>query len=126
MTDFREARVFLLKNRTDYETARKGFRWPDEKPFNWAFDRFDGELAAAPLSRDRTALWIVEAGTGVETKLSFRELSERSNQVANYLAELGLKRGDHVLLLLGNMPAIWEATLAAMKLGIVVIPASTL
>src|ERR1700745_1229022 len=126
MTSFREARAFLLQNRADYDAAVKGFRWPDPVPFNWALDWFDAELARDPESRDRTALWIVDAGDNRETKLSFAALSRRSNQVANYLRAQGLKRGDHLLLLLGNVIPLWEPMLAAMKLGIVVIPATTL
>ena len=53
-------------------------------------------------------------------------LSRRSNQVANFLRAQGLKRGDHLLLLLGNVVPLWETMLAAMKLGVVVIPATTL
>ena len=126
MTTFQEGRHFLLEHRTDYAAAVAGFRWPDPVPFNWALDWFDGELASNPESRDRPALWIVETATGFEAKLSFKELSCRSNQVANYLRALGLRRGDHLLLLLGNVVPLWETMLAAMKLGIVIIPATTL
>ncbi|NUS20593.1 MAG: AMP-binding protein, partial [Mesorhizobium sp.] len=126
MTTFQEARAFLLDHRTDYETAVQGFRWPDPVPFNWALDWFDAELAANAESRDRPALWIVDAAQDKETKLSFAVLSKRSNQVANFLRAKGLKRGDHLLLLLGNVVPLWETMLAAMKLGIVVIPATTL
>src|SRR5216683_2641403 len=108
MTTFQEARAFLLKHRTDYDVAVKGFRWPDPVPFNWALDWFDAELAGNPASRDRPAL------------------SRRSNQAANFLRAQGLKRGDHLLLLLGNVVPLWETMLAAMKLGVVVIPATTL
>ncbi|WP_050626978.1 AMP-binding protein [Bradyrhizobium viridifuturi] len=126
MTTFQNARAFLLKHRTDYDAAVKGFRWPDAVPFNWALDWFDAELARNADSRDRAALWIVDAASGNETKLSFAELSHRSNQVANFLRAQGLKRGDHLLLLLGNVVPLWETMLAAMKLGVVVIPATTL
>jgi acetyl-CoA synthetase len=126
MTTFQEARAFLLKHRTDYAAAVKGFRWPEPVPFNWALDWFDAELAQSRDSRDRTALWIVEAGSDRQTKLSFAGLSRRSNQVANFLRAQGLKRGDHLLLLLGNVVPLWETMLAAMKLGVVVIPATTL
>jgi acetyl-CoA synthetase len=126
MTTFQEARAFLLKHRDDYDAAVKGFRWPDPVPFNWALDWFDSELARDPASRDRTALWIVDAGHDRETKLSFATLSRRSNQVANFLRAQGLKRGDHLLLLLGNVVPLWETMLAAIKLGVVVIPATTL
>jgi acetyl-CoA synthetase len=126
MTTFQEARAFLLQHRTDYETAVKDFRWPDPVPFNWALDWFDAELATNAESRDRPALWIVDAAQDRQTKLSFAALSKRSNQVANFLRAQGLKRGDHLLLLLGNVVPLWEAMLAAMKLGVVVIPATTL
>jgi acetyl-CoA synthetase len=126
MTNFKDARAFLLKHRTDYDAAVKGFRWPDPAPFNWALDWFDAELARDPESRDRTALWIVDAGHDKQTKLSFATLSRRSNQVANFLRAQGLKRGDHLLLLLGNVVPLWETMLAAMKLGVIVIPATTL
>ncbi|MBI5264169.1 MAG: AMP-binding protein [Bradyrhizobium sp.] len=126
MTTFQEARAFLLEHRTDYETAVRGFRWPDPVPFNWALDWFDAELARDPKSRDRAALWIVDAGRDEQTKLSFAALSRRSNQVANFLRAQGLKRGDHLLLLLGNVVPLWETMLGAMKLGVVVIPATTL
>jgi acetyl-CoA synthetase len=126
MTTFQEARAFLLENRTNYDAAVKGFCWPEPVPFNWALDWFDAELAHDPVSRDRAALWIVDAGSNKETRLSFATLSARSNQVANFLRAQGLKRGDHLLLLLGNVVPLWETMLAAMKLGVVVIPATTL
>jgi acetyl-CoA synthetase len=126
MTSFEEARAFLLRHRADYDAAVTGFRWPDPVPFNWALDWFDAGLARDPESRDRTALWIVDPGHDREAKLSFAVLSRRSNRVANFLRAQGLKRGDHLLLLLGNVVPLWESTLAAMKLGVVVIPATTL
>jgi acetyl-CoA synthetase len=126
MTTFQDARAFLLKHRTDYDAAVKGFRWPEPVPFNWALDWFDAELARNADSKDRAALWIVDAASNNETKLSFEALSRRSNQVANFLRAQGLKRGDHLLLLLGNVVPLWETMLASIKLGVVVIPATTL
>ena len=126
MTSFQEARAFLLKHRSDYDGAVAGFRWPDPVPFNWALDFFDAELARDADSRDKTALWIIDSGSDRQTKLSFAALSRRSNQVANFLRAQGLKRGDRLLLLLGNVVPLWETMLAAMKLGVVVIPATTL
>jgi acetyl-CoA synthetase len=126
MITFQEARAFLLQHRTDYDKAVGDFRWPDPVPFNWALDWFDAELARNADSKDRAALWIVDSGSNRETRLSFEALSRRSNQVANFLRAQGLKRGDHLLLLLGNVIPLWETMLAAMKLGAVVIPATTL
>src|SRR5260370_11094487 len=126
MTPFQEAREFPLLHRNDSDPAVKGFRWPDRATFNWALDWFDAELANNADSKERTALWIVDAASDKQTKLSFSALSRRSNQVANFLRAHGLKRGDHLLLLLGNVVPLWETMLAAMKLGVVVIPATTL
>jgi acetyl-CoA synthetase len=126
MTTFQDARAFLLKHRTDYDTAVAQFRWPDAPQFNWALDWFDAGLANDPQSRDRAALWIVDVASGTETRLTFGEMSRRSNQTANFLRSLGLKRGDRLLLLLGNVVPLWETMLAAIKLGVVIIPATTL
>jgi acetyl-CoA synthetase len=126
MTTFKEARAFLLRHRTEYDKAVADFRWPDAVAFNWALDWFDAELAGNADSRDRPALWIVETAGDRETKLTFAALSRRSSQVANFLRAQGLERGDHLLLLLGNVVPLWETMLAAMKLGVVVIPATTL
>jgi acetyl-CoA synthetase len=126
MTTFQEARSFLLRHRTEYDKAVADFRWPDAIAFNWALDWFDAELAGNAESRDRPALWIVDAASGSEARLSFAEMSRRSNRIANFLRAQGLKRGDHLLLLLGNVVPLWETMLAAIKLGVVVIPATTL
>jgi acetyl-CoA synthetase len=120
---FRVARDFLLANRTAYDVACKGFQWPKLERFNWALDWFDA-IAAGERS-DQLALWVLfEDGT--ETKLSFRDLSSRSSQTANYYRELGVRRGDRVLVMLGNVPPLWETVLALMKLGAVILPATPL
>ncbi|WP_375740671.1 AMP-binding protein [Pseudomonas boanensis] len=118
---FLDARDFLLKHRTDYTTATRDFRWPELHEFNWALDYFD----AMARGNQARALWIVEEN-GEEQHYSFQQLSERSNRVANHLRALGVKRGERILLMLGNHIALWETMLAAFKLGAVVIPATAL
>ena len=102
LEEFIKARDFLWSNRSDYETAYREFRWPKLDQFNWALDYFD------PMAQgnDKPALWIVEED-GSEERLSFRQLSERSNQVANFLRELGVKRGDCIMLMMGNDVPLW-------------------
>jgi acetyl-CoA synthetase len=124
LAEFRAARRFLLEHREDYDAAYRGFRWPELDEFNWALEWFD-HLGADPESADRPALWIVEQD-GSERRWTFAELSVRSNQVANWLRSQGVGRGDRIVLMLGNQVELWEMILAAMKLGAVVIPATTL
>jgi len=121
---FRAARDYLLAHRTEYDTAHAEFRWPELEEFNWALDHFD-QVAADPGTADRTALWIVEQD-GSGGRHSYAELSARSNQVANWLRALGVRRGDRMILMLGNQVELWETLLAAIKLGAVVIPATPL
>jgi acetyl-CoA synthetase len=118
---FLAARDLLLDLREDYDAAEARFAWPDLPRFNWAIDWFDAHLAR--VHADATALLIVGDGAA---RLTFAELSERSNRVANALRARGVRRGDRILLMLGNVVALWETMLAAMKLGAVVIPATTL
>jgi acetyl-CoA synthetase len=118
---FRAARDLLLRHREDYDLARREFAWPDLDEFNWALDWFDVIAAEHP---DRAGLRIVAEDS--DTSLTYGELAARSGQVANWLRGLGVGRGDRVLLMLGNVAPLWEVILAAMKLGAVMIPASTL
>jgi acetyl-CoA synthetase len=115
------ARDFMLRHRTDYDTAVRTFAWPTQKHFNWALDYFDAVAAG----NDRPALHIVQED-GTATIRSFAEVSAASNRVANFLRSLGARRGDCILLMLGNEVALWETLLAAIKLGVVVTPATTL
>ncbi|MCX2734317.1 AMP-binding protein [Saccharopolyspora sp. NFXS83] len=119
--EFLAARDLLLSKREDYAAARAEFRWPRPAEFNWALDWFD----TIADREDRIALWIVEAD-GSEQKLTFSDLTRRSNQVANWLRGLGVSRGDRLILMLGNQVELWETILAAMKLGAVIIPATPL
>ena len=118
---FRALRDQLLDQREDYATAYRDFRWPELAEFNWALDWFDAIAAG----NDRPALRVV-APDGSDEVLSFAELSARSNQVANWLRGRGVARGDHVIVMLGNQVELWETILAAIKLGAVIIPATTL
>ena len=116
---FREARDLLLELSEDYHGARAAFVWPRPELFNWALEWFDSELAAGEHGR-RIALKII--GERVETR-TFAELAHESSRLANGLLGLGARRGDRLLMMLGVVPELWATMLAAMKLGLVLIPA---
>jgi len=120
---FERARATLLRHRNDLERARAEFRWPVLDEFNWARDWFSVYAAQT----DQTALILIRDTTaGPElTRIGFRELDERSTRVARYLTDQGVARGDRMLLMLSNTLPLWETMLAAIKIGAVVIPATT-
>lgn len=118
---FIELRDRLLHGGLPHGEALQAFHWPAMPHFNWARDYFD-RIAAG---NDRPALRVVD-DAGRDAGLSFAALARRSNQVANLLASLGVEPGDRVLIMLGNVAALWETMLATIKLGAVMIPATTL
>ncbi len=121
--EFRAARDFLQSHREDYETAYATFTWPRPATFNFAVDWFDAVLAAE--QPNQVALHLIEED-GTSAGHTFAELSERSARLAGWLRGHGVTRGSHVLVLLGNQVELWETTLAVMRIGAVMIPATTL
>jgi acetyl-CoA synthetase len=121
---FRSARDLLLSARTDYDRALIDYDPPRAAGFNWALDWFD-QVAADPTTGARAALKIVEAD-GASTCVTYAQMSARSSQVASWLSSMGAAKGDRLLLMLGNQLELWETLLACIKLGVVVIPATTL
>jgi acetyl-CoA synthetase len=118
---YRRARDLLQDLGRDYSKAVSEFAWPDfGDRFNWAVDWFDANARG----NDGTALWIVEED-GSEAKYSFDEMAHRSDQAAAFLAGHGVQRGDHVVLMLDNQVELWEAMLAVMKIGAVIMPTTT-
>jgi acetyl-CoA synthetase len=122
---FRAARDHLLLHREDDPAqVAADYRPPRMQHFNWALDWFD-VVAGEQQSGGRTALWVVDPD-GSHTKVSYAEMSARSGQLAAWLHSLGVRRGDRLLLMLANQVELWETMLACIKLGVVVIPATTL
>ena len=116
---FRACRDFLLEHRSDHDEAYRNFHWPELTTFNWARDWFD----IVAHDNHRMALRVI--GPASDVSMSFDSLVRRSDQVAAWLHELGISRGEVVLVLLDNSPELWEVMLAVMKLGAVVLPTYT-
>src|SRR5262245_27032128 len=115
---FSQAREFLIRAHGDPDRASALFRWPQLESFNWATHWFD-DLAEG---NRRPALRVI-TDDGQET-MSFADLLDRSRRVARYLHDAGVRRRDRILLMLTNVVPLWEAMLAAIRLGAVVIPAT--
>ena len=118
---FRMSRDQLLAWRGAHEEAVRHFQFPDlGARWNWAIDWFD----AVARGNLRPALVILEED-GTRASISFDEMASTSDQVAEYLRVLGVRRGDSVLVMLGNQVELWQVMLAVMKLGAVIMPTTT-
>ena len=118
---YRTARDHLVDLIGDYDKAVETFAFPQlTGSFNWATDWFD-VIAREPSTADRTALWIVEED-GAEQKVTYAEMADRSDHVATWLGQLGVGKGDRVILMLGNQVELWETMLAVAKLGAITMP----
>ena len=118
---FIEVRDQLLRCREDWTGAQRQFRWPALEEFNWVRDYFDVVAAG----NGTPALRVVD-DSGADQSLAFCELAQRSAQVASFFAAEGLRAGDRLLIMLPNCVPLWETMLAAIRLGAVMIPATTL
>ncbi|MEU8399161.1 AMP-binding protein [Nonomuraea sp. NPDC048892] len=118
---YRQSRDQLLRLREEHDRAVAEFRWPElGTRFNWAVDWFD----AVASGDDRPALVVVRED-GSATERTFAEMSRASDRLATWLATAGVRKGDPVLLMLGNQVELWESMLAVMKLGAVILPTTT-
>ena len=110
-----------IQNVNNYDEANKVFNWPRITKFNWATDYFD----VIAEGNNKPAL-IYADNEGHEIIVSFDEMRKRSNQVANFLSDLGLQKGDRVLMMMDTSVETFELFLGIIKLGGSIIPASTL
>jgi len=106
---------------TDYEAERRNFRLDVPETFNFATDVI-GKWARDP--NKLAMLWVGQDGE--ERRITFAQFAERSSRAANAFAELGIKKGDRVLVMLPRIPEWWESVLGLMKIGAIPIPCTTL
>lgn len=118
---FRAARDHLIELRSDPVRAETEFAFPDVgERFNWAIDWFD----AIARGNNAKALVIVEED-GSSREVSFDAMAARSDRVAAWLSDRGLRKGDPVIVMLGNQVELWDLMLGIMKLGAVIMPTTT-
>ncbi|MGZ3525077.1 MAG: AMP-binding protein, partial [Thermodesulfobacteriota bacterium] len=56
-----------------------------------------------------------------EEKITFSDLNTLSNRVANRLLNIGVKKGDRIVLLLQNSPEFVVAYFAILKIGAIAV-----
>jgi acetyl-CoA synthetase len=106
------------RNMTDYEATYRGFKWERPEFFNFATDFVDRWARERP---DAPALqWSDEAGN--VRLFSWKEVKQHSLHAAQFLASLGLRKGDRVFVMMPRIPEWWFLTLGCIRAGIVFMP----
>jgi acetyl-CoA synthetase len=103
-----------------YEDFYANYRCTVPEDFNFAYDVVDEWARIKP---DKLALrWTNDEGT--MKSWSFADMKRLSDKAANALTDLGIQKGDVVMLILKQRPQVWYIMCALMKIGAVCIPAS--
>lgn len=109
-----------VKEELNSDGTLRAISFDAPKNFNFAYDVVD-EFAKTEPSR-KAMIWV--ADDGAERIFTFKEISVLSNQVANFFTDLGIKRGDRVMLILRRHYEFWLAIVALHKIGAIAIPAT--
>jgi acetyl-CoA synthetase len=112
----------VLPPAREYGALHHSFRWQIPARYNIGVDVCDrwAEIDAA-----RTAIFNVRADGKVE-EVSYGELREGSNRLANALAARGIGRSDRIAILLPQGPAVAVSHIAIYKLGAIALPLAML
>ena len=97
----------------------ESIKFKDIDNYNFAFDTIDRIAGAHP---DKLAM-IYVGDDFSEKKITYKQLMRASNRCANYFTSIGIKKGDHVMLVLKRHWQFWYAILGLHKIGAVAIPA---
>jgi acetyl-CoA synthetase len=105
-----------------YEELYKNFTWKVPTYYNFGFDVVD------QWAEDRTKLALISIDrTGEKARYhTFYDLKVQSNQFANVLQKLGIKKGERVLVILQSIPEWYIALIGMFKLGVVPMPGTVL
>jgi len=103
-----------------YRLAYQNFKWETPEFFNFGatIDKF------AEDPRRVAILW--EDAAGRRARLTFADIAQQSSRIANVLHGFGIRRGDPILLVLPRI-TIWQAAyIAALRIGAIVIPCTSM
>jgi acyl-coenzyme A synthetase/AMP-(fatty) acid ligase len=103
----------------DYRRKRETFVWDVPPRFNFARDVVD-RFAADP-NRPATLYRDV---AGNETSITFGQMSEWIHRFAGLLDQLGIERGERVIVLLPRIPEWQITTVGTLLTGAVAVPTS--
>lgn len=101
----------------DYE---KNLEFIIPEHFNFAYDVMDEWAKEKP--EKLALLWTNDEGECI--RFSFKDIKEQSDRAAAYFQQLGIGKGDMVMLILKRRYEFWISMLALHKIGAVAIPAT--
>ena len=101
-------------NLLDYEKEVRNFKWPRVKKLNAAYQTVDRH-AQGPWKNKIALYW--QGENGERKKYTFLELSFLSNQLANFLKSLEVKKGERVFFFLPRVPELYFGFLGTLKIG---------
>lgn len=123
------ARDWLTPYSALYETNYESFE-AMKADFDWEYpDAFNAATYLCDIWADdegRVALIYEDHTSGREGSLTFRELADYSNKLANYFVEQGIERGDRVAVHTPQKIETVLSHLALWKIGAVSVPLSVL
>ncbi len=111
-----------LPDLRDHQALRRAFRWQIPSRYNIATEVCD---RWAVLDANRPAIIEVSRDWRV-TPVSFGELREASDRLADGLRRRGVQAGDRVAILLPQGRCVLTAHLAAYKIGAIAVPLAAL
>ena len=109
-----------IKEELNSDGTLKAISFDAPKNFNFAYDVVD-EFAKTEPSR-KAMIWVADDGS--DRIFTFKDISLLSNQVANFFTDMGVKRGDRVMLILRRHYEFWLSIVALHKIGAIAIPAT--
>lgn len=107
-------------NMRSYGETFSAYKTESPEYYNFGFDVIDR------FAEDPSLQMMLWAGDdSPEKRLSYADFRDRSNQVANALNSLGLRKSDHVMIVMSRVPEWWESMIGMIKAGIVAVPGTT-
>ena len=102
----------------DYEAARANFSYSVPEFFNFGFDVVDRRAQ----ENDKLALIAIDRSGQHITHYNYSDLERESNRFANALLDLGVRKGDAVLVVLPRIPQWYFVLLGCAKIGAIAMP----
>lgn len=104
----------MVTNSYNWDEHKENLAWFNDGNLNIAHTVIDQHILSG--NGDKKAL-IFENEDGTTTELTFLEVANKSNQVANFLRQYVINKGDRVFLFLPRIPDLYINFLGIIKTG---------